>query len=200
MSILYDLYASPSSEANEESTPRYHARVVNRQTLDPDTLVDRICERSTLGRGDILALFEELGHEMKQQLLAGNAVVLPNIGTFTLSLHAPADANPNTSRAEQIQVKRIEFRAESKLRTEIVQTATFERSANKIHSASLTNEEVNKLVDSYMKEHSFITRKTLSELCHLTKGTALNQIRRLVNEGILINSNTPHQPIYVLKK
>ena len=200
MSILYDLYASPNSEANEESIPRYHARVVNRQTLDPDTLVDRICERSTLGRGDVLALFKELSHEMRQQLLAGNAVTLPNLGTFSLSLHAPADANPTTSRAEHIQVKRIEFRADNQLRTNILHAATFERSANKTHSASLTNEEVNKLVGSYLKEHPFITRKTLSELCHFTKGTALNQIRRLVNEGILVNSNTPHQPIYVLKK
>ena len=200
MSILYDLYASPNPEANEQRTPRYHARVVNRQTLDSDTLVDRICERCTLGKGDILGLFEELSNEMRLQLLAGNAVTLPNIGTFSLSLHAPADANPKTSRAEHIHVKRIEFRAESKLRNDILRTATFERSSEKQHSAPLSNEEVNQLVGSYLKEHSFITRKTLSELCHFTKGTALNHIIRLVNEGILVNTNTPYQPIYVLNK
>ena len=200
MSILYDLYTTPNANEAERDTEKYHARVVNRQTLDPEMLIQHICERSSLGKGDVVSLFEELSNEIKQQLLAGNVVNLPKIGSFSLSLQSPANANPKTTRAEHIKVKRIEFRADRNLREDVLHQAKFERSNEKMHSAALSNEEVNTLVCKYLNEHPFITRKTFGELCHLTKGTALNHIRRLVNEGIIVNTNTRNQPIYVLKK
>ena len=202
MSILYDLYSSPtaSESENENTTPKYHARVVNRQTLDPKVLIDNICQRCSLGKGDVVALFEELSNEIKRELLAGNSVYLPKLGLFSLSLQTLSNANPKSTRAEQIRVKRIEFRAESRLRRDIIHMARFERSPEKVHSAVLSNEKVNALVCKYLNEHAFLTRKALSELCHFTKGTALNHIRRLVNEEIIENTNTHHQPIYVLKK
>ena len=199
MSILYDLYTTPVTNDQEETTPRYHARVVNRQTLDPETLVNHICERSSLGKGDVHAVFDELGTEMKQQLLAGNNVYIPKIGLFSLSLQSPTHLNPQTTRAEHIKVKRIEYRAENNLRNDVLKQATFERKAEKNHSAVVTNEEVNEKTREYLKEHSFLTRANLETICQLTKGTALNQIRRMVKEGILINTNTPHQPFYTLK-
>lgn len=199
MSILYDLYISPTTNEQEETSPRYHARTVNRQTLDPDTLVSHICERSSLGKGDILALFEELNNEIRQQLLAGNSIYVPKIGVFSLSLQSPADINPQTARAEHIKVKRIEYRAESSLRNAILQQATFERNSEKKHSALLTNEEINEKAKEYLTDHPFLTRNLLEKVCNLTRGTALNHIRRMVKEEILINTNTPQQPIYVLK-
>lgn len=199
MSILYDFYASPTTEKNEEDTPKYHVRAVNRQTLDPDTLINHICERSTLGKGEIAALLEELSYEIGQQLLAGNCVYIPKIGSFSLSLKSPADVNPTSTRAEQINVKRIEYRADSELRANVLSKATFERSPQKKHSAKLTNEEINNQVRIYLKDHPFLTRPLLEEICHLTKSTALNHIHRLIKEGILTNTNTSRQPIYILK-
>lgn len=206
MSILYDFYVSPSgggTEVNGESCEpapvKVHARVVNRQTLDPETLVNHICERSTLGKGDVVAMFSELNHEVAQQLLAGNSVNIPGLGYFSLSLLTPANANPRATRAQHLRVKRIEFRADPQLRKKVLNEASFERSPEKRHSAEVSNEEVELAVRGYLKGHPFITRKVFSELCHLTKGTALNHIRRLVKEGVLVNSNTPHNPIYMLK-
>ena len=200
MAILFDFYQTPNPKKEEKTTQKYHARVVNRQTLDPSTLVNHICERSTLGKGDVLAMFSELNHEIKQQLLAGNRVCIPGVGYFSLSIQAPADADPQSTRAQHLRVKRVEFRADAHLREEILAGATFERSPEKKHSAAITNEEVNRIVEEYLKDHPFLTRQVLSELCHLTKGTAQNHIRRLVSEGRLVNTNTPRNPIYMWKK
>lgn len=200
MAILFDFYSNPTPNGDEEQTPKFHARAVNRQTLDPDTLVSHICERSTLGKGDVLAMFSELNHEIKQQLLAGNRVEIPGLGYFSLSLQAPSDADPQSTRAQHLRVKRIEFRADAHLREEIMAEATFERSPEKKHSATLNEEEVDQLVETYLKDHPFITRQVLSGLCHLTKGTAQNHIKRLLEEGKLINTNTPHTPIYMWKE
>ena len=200
MSIIYDFYTSPNSEASKEKNPKFHARVVNRQTLDPAILVNHICERSTLGKGDVQALLSELNHEVSQQLLAGNCVYIPGLGYFSLSLQAPSDADPQSTRAQPVKVKRIEFRAEANLRHKILMEATFERSSEKKHSANHTQDEVIQLVREYLSQHLFMTRQIFSELCHFTKGTAQNHLRKLMEEGVIENTNTPRNPIYVLKK
>ena len=199
MSILYDLYRSPNLQSDDPNELNYHVRAVNKQTVDPDVLVQHICDRSTFGKGEVLAIFNELTREVTQQLLAGNSVTIPGLGFLSLSLQSTTKANPKTIRAEHVKVKQIEFRAEANLRRAVINGATFERSTTKVHSANLTNEETNTRVKNYLKNHPFITRATLSELCHFAKGMAQNHIKRMVDEGILVNSNTPRNPIYMLK-
>ena len=199
MSILYDFYNSPiSNEKAATHTPTYHARVVGGQTLDPQILINRISQRSTLGKGDILSLFKELSDELAQELLAGNRVSIPGIGYFSLSLHAPREAQPNATRAQHIRVKGIEFRAEASLRNRVQSHALFERSREKVHSAKLTHEEINDLLTEYFNGHPYLTCRSFCELCHFTKGTAQNHLKRLLQEGRLVNTNTPRNPIYML--
>lgn len=208
MAILYDFYASPSvmeegakEQAKEqELATKYHARVVGGQTLDVKKLVSRISQRSTLGEGDVLAVFHELSDELSQELLAGNRVYFPEIGYFSLSLQAPAEADPKETRAQKIRVKRIEFRAETQLRKKVESHAVFERSSKKMHSARLSHEEVESKVLEYLKEHMYVTCRTVCECCHLTKGTAQNHLKRMLAEGKIVNTNTPRNPIYMVAK
>lgn len=199
MSILYDIYPSPSNKETEGLGQLYHARTINRQTLDPEILVNHICERSTLGKGDVHAMLKELSHELTQQLLAGNRVYIPGIGYFSLSLQAPANTDPKSARAEHMRVKRIEYRAESQVRQKVVNNATFERSLEKTHSAKLGYDEIDNLVKEYLKSHPIITTAIFCEICHLTRSTARKHITRMVIEGLLVNTNTPKNPIYIWK-
>lgn len=198
MAILYDLYTTPTPNKEAEGKSSYHARVVNRQTLDADILIQHICERSTLGKGDVISLFTELNREVSRQLLAGNRVQIPGLGYFSLSLQTTPEADPKLTRAEHIEVKQIEFRAESELREQVRHEASFERCKEKKHSVKHSNEEILQLVTNYLETHPFLTRQTFSKLCQFTRGTAILQLHRLVNEGILVNTNTPQHPIYVL--
>lgn len=198
MAILYDLYITPTPDKEATGNPSYHARTMNRQTMDADVLIQHICERSTLGKGDVISLFTELNREVSRQLLAGNRVCIPGLGYFSLSLQTLKEVDPNSTRAQYIQVKRIEFRAEAALRDKVKKEATFERCQMKNHSASHSNEEILQLVIEYLQTHPFLTRETFSELCHFTRCTAINQLHRLVDEGILVNTNTPRNPIYML--
>ena len=202
MSIRYDLYATPTPNkeagATHNETPSYHARIVERDTLHPDTLIQHICERSSLGKGDVVSLFAEIGREVSQQLLAGKRVNIPGLGTFSLTLQVAKGATPKSTRAQHVKVKQINFRAEAELRNQVINNAIFERSQENRHSASISNEEIKEAVTNYLKKQPFITRKTFCQLCQLTKCTAINHLHRLVNEGVLVNSNTPHNPIYML--
>ena len=197
MAILFDFYHSPSTEENgEETKEKFHARVVGGQTFDLDDIVEHIHQRSTLSPGDIKAVLCELGTEFKHIFSNGNQLSLPDIGNFYMTLQAPKDADPKNTHAQNIQVKRIEFRADRKLVEAVRNKAVFERSREKKHSAHISIQEIDAYLVDYFEEHSFITRKGFEELCHLTRSTASRHLTRLVHEGRLINTNTPRNPAF----
>ena len=120
MAILFDFYHSPSTEEiGEEKQKRFHARVVSTQTIDLDDIATRISERSTLSPSDIKAVVSELSKEIQNGLLNGKQVNIPEIGNFSLSLQAPKDADPKKTHAQNIEIKRIEFRADHQLRQNV---------------------------------------------------------------------------------
>lgn len=197
MAISFDFYHSPSTTPNgEEKEPSFHARVVGGQTIETDDLIQSIHKRSTLSEGDIRAVISELSNEIEMRLLNGDKVNIQGIGIFSLSLKAPKDANPKKTHAQHIDVKRIEYRADYRLKEQVMNKAEFVRSREKIHSAHISIYEVDALLIDYFEEHNFITRKNFEELCHFTSNTAARHLKRLVEEGRLINTNTPHSPTY----
>lgn len=197
MAILFDFYHSPSTEEiGDETKEKFHARVVSTQTLDLDDIVSRISERCTLSPSDIKAVISELSKEIQNGLLSGKQVNIPEIGNFSLSLQAPKDADPKKTHAQNIEVKRIEFRADHQLRQNVKNKAVFERSREKVHSAHISIYEIDALLIDYFDEHSFITRKKFEDLCHLTRSTATRHLKRLLDEGRLVNTNTSRNPTF----
>lgn len=195
MPILFDFYASPSDPEKEEKE-KYHARVVKSHTVQIDDIVNNISKRCTLSKGDIRAVLDELGDELVYNLCEGNRVCLPGIGYFYLSLSAPKDANPKTTRSQSIGIKAVEFRADSILKNGLESHAQFERSDIKIHSSKLAIYEIDALLVDYFYENEFLTRTKFERLCGFTKTTAQRHLQRLMNEGRLVNVNTRHNPIY----
>lgn len=195
MPILFDFYASPSDSEKGEKE-KYHARVVRSHTVRIDDIVNNISKRCTLSKGDIRAVLDELGDELVYNLCEGNRVYLPGIGYFYLSLSAPKDANPKTTRSQNIGIKAVEFRADSILKKGLENHAKLERSDIKVHSPRLDSYEIDALLVDYFYENEFLTRTKFERLCGFTKTTAQRHLQRLMDEGRLVNVNTRHNPIY----
>lgn len=195
MTILFDFYTSPSSPEKEEKE-KYHARVVRSHTVQIDDIVNNISKRCTLSKGDIRAVLDELGDELVYNLCEGDRIYLPGIGYFYLSLSAPKEADPKTTRAQSIGIKAVEFRADSILKNSLESHAKFERSDIKVHSSRLDIYETDALLEDYFHKNEFLTRIKFEKLCCFTKTTAQRHLQRLVNEGRLVNVNTRHNPIY----
>ena len=197
MAILFDFYHSPSTEEiGEEKQEKFHARVVGGQPVDLSDSVHHISQRCTLTKGDIQAVISELSDEIGNALLHGDYVTIPGIGNFSLSLQAPKDADPQKTHAQNIGIKRVEFRADYQLKQRLKREAVFERSREKTHSAHISIYEIDALLIDYFEEHAFITRKGFENLCHLTRSTATRHLKRLLDEGRLINTNTPRNPTF----
>lgn len=195
MPILFDFYVSPSDSGKGEKE-KYHARVVRSHTVQIDDIVNNISKRCTLSKGDIRAVLDELGDELVYNLCEGDRVCLPGIGYFYLSLSAPKDTDPKTTRSQSIGIKAVEFRADSILKNSLENHAKFERSDIKVHSSRLDSYEIDTLLEDYFHKNEFLTRIKFEKLCGFTKTTAQRHLQRLVNEGRLVNVNTRHNPIY----
>lgn len=195
MPILFDFYVSPSDSGKGEKE-KYHARVVRSHTVQIDDIVNNISKRCTLSKGDIRAVLDELGDELVYNLCEGDRIYLPGIGYFYLSLSTPKDANPKTTRSQNIGIKAVEFRADSILKKGLENHAKLERSDIKVHSPRLDSYEIDTLLEDYFHKNEFLTRIKFEKLCGFTKTTAQRHLQRLLNEGRLVNVNTRHNPIY----
>lgn len=71
------------------------------------------------------------------------------------------------------------------------------RSKYKPHSASLSEEEIDKKLTGYFATHPVLTRSNMQSLCSFTQSMASRQIRRLKAQGNLQNIGKPTQPIYI---
>ena len=195
MAIQFELYKTPhpKDEADKET---YHARVVNFQHIDTDYLARQIQTATSLTEGDVKSVLESLSHFMGERLREGESVHLDGIGYFQIKLNSQEPITSPKLKANQIKLKaNISFKADIKLKKS-VSVVHLERSKVKRHSASRSNEEVDKLLTNYFSNNSILTRPDFQGLCNFTATTAARHIRRLKEEKKLQNINTYYNPIY----
>lgn len=133
---------------------------------------------------------------MGERLREGESVHLDGIGYFQIKLNSQEPITSPKLKANQIKLKaNISFKADIKLKKS-VSVVHLERSKLKRHSASRSNEEVDKLLTNYFSNNSILTRPDFQGLCNFTATTAARHIRRLKEEKKLQNINTYYNPIY----
>ena len=190
---LLTRFATTKDEADKET---YHARVVNFQHIDTDYLARQIQTATSLTEGDVKSVLESLSHFMGERLREGESVHLDGIGYFQIKLNSQEPITSPKLKANQIKLKaNISFKADIKLKKS-VSVVHLERSKQKRHSASRSNEEVDKLLTNYFSNNSILTRPDFQGLCNFTATTAARHIRRLKEEKKLQNINTYYNPIY----
>lgn len=195
MAIQFELYKTPHPK-DETDKETYHARVVNFQHIDTDYLARQIQTATSLTEGDVKSVLESLSHFMGERLREGESVHLDGIGYFQIKLNSQEPITSPKLKANQIKLKaNISFKADIKLKKS-VSVVHLERSKVKRHSASRTNEEVDKLLTNYFSNNSILTRPDFQGLCNFTATTAARHIRRLKEEKKLQNINTYYNPIY----
>ena len=166
------------------------------QHIDTDYLARQIQTATSLTEGDVKSVLESLSHFMGERLREGESVHLDGIGYFQIKLNSQEPITSPKLKANQIKLKaNISFKADIKLKKS-VSVVHLERSKLKRHSASRSNEEVDKLLTNYFSNNSILTRPDFQGLCNFTATTAARHIRRLKEEKKLQNINTYYNPIY----
>ena len=75
MSLTYHLVQRPDkSEGALEGSKLYYGQIKIRQQVDFDTLCERIADRSTASKGDVMVVIDGLIRVLTTELQAGNSV------------------------------------------------------------------------------------------------------------------------------
>lgn len=195
MAIQFEFYKNPQPEKEGEE-PSYHPRVVNFQHVTTQKLAREIHMATTFGTAEVEAMLMELSRCMGNHLSEGERVHLDGIGYFQVTLQAAVPVHSLTVHADKVKLKSITFQPEKDLKIQCMRTP-LRRSKYKPHSASLTNEEIDNKLTKYFAANPVLTRCNMQSLCYFTQSMACRQLRRLKEEGKLLNIGKNTQPIYV---
>lgn len=194
MPVNYDFYKNPKLADKDERT-HLHARVVPKGTVSSDELAEEIHDRSTLSTADITATLVALADTTAEKLRDGQRVYIKGIGYLQMTLQCPPVESESEIRAESVRFKSVAFRPDAQLK-ERLSTTHFVRQADKSHSKNYSTEEIDRLVARHFQQNETLTRNQFEALCGLTYSTAVRHLKRLREEGKIINIASQKHPLY----
>lgn len=200
MEAKYDFLQVPQPKSTDEP-PVLYPKLVSNGTVTFRELAGRIAESSTFKEGTILGVQEELEKWMLYYLTHGYRVELGTIGTATATLKA----DRTVYKEEGIHAQSIRF---DKVKIQV--SKGFSRRCQgdlvraphafkfKTSSSELNEEARFRLLQQYLKTHTFISRTTYSELTGLLKTKAWNDLNRWVKKGLLVTRGRAPHKVYLL--
>lgn len=196
MPILFDWYENPVSP-EQPKKKRFHPRIIANGQVDTDELRSRIQSRCTLNEVDVAAVLDALSQVMGEEMGEGRQIHLDGIGYFYPTLTATEEISANTPRRNsKVKLKGIQFRSDKRLKRSVGAIKIKQMKRVK-HSPKLSEVEIDIRLKEYFVEHQIMQRLDFQSITGMTRSTAMIHIRRLREEGKLLNIGIPSQPIYV---
>ena len=153
---------------------------------------------SVLPKAELQAALSTLQRVMVHELEKGNAVMLPGIGTFRLSLKGGIEVKDGNYHGKDVRVDSIQFRPDSDLLAEVrgfeVDQVPYGWKFNAEES------EVEARLAELFAGKTYITHKDVSVAFEqtLTRSRVTSLLRRLVREGRLVRDGKGAQTRYRL--
>lgn len=153
---------------------------------------------SVLPKAELQAALSTLQRVMVHELEKGNAVMLPGIGTFRLSLKGSIEVKDGNYHGKDVRVDGIQFRPDSDLLAEVrgfeVDQVPYGWKFNAEES------EVEARLAELFAGKTYITHKDVSVAFEqtLTRSRVTSLLRRLVREGRLVRDGKGAQTRYRL--
>ena len=198
MSINYSWYRNPQREEGD-ITEGLHPRPFFNGTVDTHQLAKEIENATSLTESDVKAALTALSGVVARSLSLGEQVHLEGLGYFMPTLTAEGKVTeemPLRERSRKVRFKGISFRADSELQSRMGPI-----SFNCVSSHPLSGQPSDEVVDTKLTEffatHAYLSRRQLEGLCGIRTTTAVRLLRRLIDEGRLVNDGTRNQPIYL---
>lgn len=111
MTLKYKAVKVAEAGVSGGGEARWVARLTKRNTVDLDQIAEIIVNRSSLSRGDILAVITSLTEVTTELLLNNNTVQLGELGTYSLHIKARPVVAPDKVTASTIKSTSVAYRA-----------------------------------------------------------------------------------------
>ncbi len=102
----------------KDRSVKYYGVQHTRQMSEQD-FVERIVQKNTVTRADVLAVIASIREELVYSIRNGNSVTLPEIGTFGFSLKTKGAETKAKFVADNIKSLHVRFKPSSKLKYDV---------------------------------------------------------------------------------
>ena len=97
---------------------KYYGVQHTRQMSEQD-FVERIVQKNTVTRADVLAVIASIAEELVYSIRNGNSVTLPEIGTFGFSIKTRGTETKEKFVVDNIKTLHVRFKPSSKLKYDV---------------------------------------------------------------------------------
>ena len=193
MSVKYKLLKN-SKELSKLS--EYRAVTIENQVVDIEQIGEDIQNATTLTPSDINAAIIAIRREMKM----GNAVHLPGIGYFTLSVKGELYQDPRSKhfRLRKPMVRTVKFRPDMKMINTLSDTkfenATYQESISSIPK----REDIDNAIVTLLSNQPFFSIRELRQYLNLSQVNAYRIAKKLEKEGKIRNIGKGRSKLFIL--
>ena len=155
---------------------------------------------SSLTQSDVIAAVAALKEEISFQLMSGNAVHLPGIGYFTLSVKGKLYQDPRSGhyRLRDPEARTVKFRPDTEMMEALLHTE-FENVTYRQDVSSIpTYKEIDEAIERLGTDRPFFSVDDLRLSLNLSQANAYRIAARLVEEGKIKNIGKGRSKLYVL--
>ncbi len=151
---------------------------------------------SLMPKGELQAALSTMQRVMLHELEKGNAVTLPGIGTFRVSLKGGIEVKDGNYHGKDVRVESIHFRPDNEL---LKKARRFEVEQEPFGLVFQTEEaEIESRIARLFASKSIVTHKDVATAFEqtLTRGRISAILRRLVKEGRIVSEGKGSQTRY----
>lgn len=195
MCARYRMVRNPNP-TGEKKKQALHPRVVPLGTLHTDDLIEEVENRSGISGADIKGALRVLADVVADRLEQGYNVEVENFGFLSVSLSSRPVMDKKEIRSESIHFKNVNFRCGKYLKSKL-KTMDLERMPEGKGVLPPFGERVRRLME-YLEKHHYITCSDYRELTGCSKYRALEDLKKLINEGKLEKNGYRSTRVYSL--
>lgn len=151
---------------------------------------------STISSGELIHALDDLRRVMLHEMEKGNAVSLPGIGTFRLSLKGDIEVKDGNYHGRDVHVNGINFQPDRELLSKVKKFSVSQAPFGQAIQAE--DDDINERFTALFADHVTITHKDVRYAFELTltPHRVSSLLQRLVREGRLIRIGDGSQSRY----
>ncbi|ADV43756.1 DsbA family protein [Bacteroides helcogenes] len=203
MSAYYDLFEKPDVRQTGEQQPLY-ARFIPKGTIEQKEFLDRVHLFTGISRSMLEGAMAAFMDELRDCLADGWTVELGELGYFTPSLSCRREVmDKKELRAASVSLRGLNFRLGKAFYRALDKKMQLERrpqSKKDESQSALSQEQRFQLLETYLEQYPCINRAQYSRLTGRSVRQAVNDLNRLIEDGVLMRHGEGKSVVYAKKK
>ena len=196
MSVYYDLYQNPPKKGEQDE--RFHARVLPKGTIPAEKFMEIVHNATGFSEAILRGTLQSVIDELQRWLADGWIVEVGELGYFSLSLECDRLVEDKKEiRSPSIRMRNVNLRLSSKFRNRFLTMELERKSSPYVSHSGLTLEQRQQRLLLHLDKLGCIIRTDYEQLTGITKGQALADLNRFIEEGIVRKYGSGKTVVYL---